>query len=501
VGETLFVGDDATAPPGGYPTAVHPEVSRLPATVVNAAGMTGTWSGTCRPEQQADFNVLDGAALEWIDIGAGSITVTTTFYSTPYCDRTLFGNQSDAVREVVETMTMSYTMASSANLLTERGLATGGDLVLTAHTLTPYTLDAANALTWANGEFGAYLITTWEPDVTEDLAPDLQWDGTTAPGPLSMKIAAVLRGERFYVRGGEGPLEIPSTTAGHAAGAGYPLTVGAEPLLRIATITDPADLAGSWYEPCRFDGESVYSTSAVVISGSTATRKEWQYMDEFITSCRGTATLVAGMPISYTATVQGTQDTDRGPATQVQLDPVLGGTPLCTLLIRAGDRLYGTDPQAATGSGGTVCDGTDFAALAGVHDGYSSLETTPVTTTPLSTYLGPCEGNSHESRQYLGFHGSAVSIVELHFAYDGPGPCLGSYVGDMRSSGVITYGAATTVDEGAATRITLLDSSGGTMKQLVKWMGDMLWSGYEDGPRADGYPSQLDPGDASIRSW
>jgi hypothetical protein len=400
-------------------------------------------------------------------------------------------------------MTMSYTMASSANLLTERGLATGGDLVLTAHTLTPYTDLAAGALNAANDPYGAYGITGdgietgWISGQTEILAPELQWDGTTAPGPLSMKIAAVLHGERFYVRGGEGPLELPYTTAGHAAGAGYPLTVGAEPLLRIATVTEPAHLAGSWYEPCRDMGDMMFVTGAVVISGSTATRKEWLYTDDFISSCRGTAELYTDQ--SYIATVQGTQPTDRGPATQVQLAPLNEGAPLCTLLVRAGDRLYGTDPQTALNA--TDCTGADFAALAGVHDGYSSLETTPVTTTPLSTYLGPCQANGYESRQYLGFHASAVSIVELHFEYTEGEPCTGPYLGDMRSSGVITYGAATTVDEGAATRITLLDSSGGTMKQIVKWMGDMLWSGYEDGPRADGYPTQLDPGDASVRSW
>jgi hypothetical protein len=488
-GETLFVGDDATAPPGGYPTEVRPEMGRLPTAVASAAAMAGEWSGPCREESIPLLDIPSGAALERVLVSGSTVTVSTLYFYTNYCDQSGTGGYDPAVAAVWESRTMTATMAGSATLLTELGLATGGDLVLTDHTVKPFTPEAADALAAANGGVGAWGLGAedWIADGAVNVfATGVEFDGVT-PRVDDMQISAVLRGDRFHVRANEGSDRM------RLAPGNYPLTVNTQPLLRVHAIGNVSQLAGAWFEPCSYDSESGYRTGAVLISGTTATRKEWTYTS--IYGCYGGVS--STFSDDFGITLMGDQPIEgRGTATRVQLES--DTEVLCTLLLRMGDRLHGADPQPAI-VGETTCDPTDFPA--DVSDGYMSRETTPVTTAPVATYLGPCRANGWESRQYLSFYGNAVAGNEIQFQYSEGGPCTGPISGQESFAGTLTFGEVVAVTEGAATRIQV-QAGATTQKQIVKWMGDFFWSGDEDGPiSGDGYPTQLSPQDAHRRIY
>jgi hypothetical protein len=476
-GETLFVGDDQVLGADGYPTQVRPEVSRVPTVAVTAAAATGEWVGECRQESRTEYSSAIQSAVEWVEITTTQVTITTTYYATTFCGQTTGPAPALPARELREAITFDYSVSGTTNLLTERGLATGLDLTMVNYNITPLSANAASTLNTAV----AFNISIWAVDTPFDVVPGgVDYDGTT-PLALAMKVAALVRGDRFYARGGDPWQDIPYQSPG---GVGYPLTVGTEPLLRNYTSLSLADIAGNWYEPC--SGGEGWWTSATFISGSTATRQEWFYSDG--TTCAGTAN--PSGPTTYSLTVQDPVSTDRGTAYQVQL-AWSGNYTMCALLMRAGDRLMAGDSQDAAAGVDGACVPGDYNVEVG--DSFSSLETTPVTTLPLGTYRGLCRAETTSSWvDYITFHGNAMSGSTVNYA---PATnCTGTISTHDRFSGVITFGATVAVTEGAATKISVVDETGASMLQIVKWMDDLVWTGDDMGPLSGGYPTQMIPG-------
>jgi hypothetical protein len=476
-GETLFVGDEDTIDESGYPTEVQAGVARVSAAPVTATALQGEWSAPCGEDYHSDFAAQ--TSLSWIDVTGNTLVLATTYYDS--FDGTSCDTNGTAMPMARESLTLTFAMQPGATLLTERGMATPGDFSLTGHTLTPLDATVADNLNLANFGDGAYNYNDWAADVPVDVfAQGVEYDGS--PQVTAMKVAALIRGDAFFIRGGESPTQVPQDDAG------YPLAVGTGAFLRNHAIASAADLAGNWFEPCR--NSEGWMTSAIMVSGSTATRKEWGYLDE--STCRGA--LGWSSSTAYAMSPQGSVNTDRGTAYQVQLQPEVGN-PYCILLMRIGDRLYGTDPAPASGP---TCDPGEYAVE--VSDGFSSREVTPVTTTPLSTFQGTCRQEEEEDwRDFYRFLGGAISVTTLHF--DPLSACTGQVNLEEQFSGRLAFGALATVPEGKATRIVLTSQTGETLKQVFKWMAELFWFGDETGPMQDGYPTTLIPGQGAVRTY
>ena len=474
-GETLFVGDEDTIDESGYPTQVQAEVGRVSSVPVTTAALEGQWSAPCRGDNRSEF--ASQASVSRFDISGSTIGLTTTYYDTPSCD-----TNGVATPMARETMTFTAAMHAAGTVLTERGLATAGDLTLTAHTLTPLDADGivAGNLNDANSGNGAYLYNDWSTGVPVDVfALGVEYDGSAQV--ISVKMSAVTREGAFFVHGGESSQQVPQN------GAGYPYIVGAGAFLRNHLIEDMTDLDGTWYEPCRHT--ELWGTAEVAVSDTALTRRAWSYSDE--STCAGTATLYA--TDEYTASVEGSVATDRGTAYQVQLQPEVGN-PFCALIMRIGDRLYASEPNEAAGA--NCVD--EYASDVG--DTFSYKEVTPITTVPLSTFRSPCrqEPGGDWVETYL-FLGNGIGLSTLHFLAESG--CTGSVTSSERDTAKVALGSVTPVPEGTATRIVLTSQTGEAMKQVVKWMRELFWFGDDAGPLEDGYPTTLIPGHGATRIY
>jgi hypothetical protein len=498
-GETLFVGDDNSTPDSaGYPTQVRPEVSRVTDTAVTAAAMTGEWVGTCRQEDKPDYSAGNGAALEWVTITATTVTINTTYYSTTYCGWSESQGALGAA-EVREQTTFNYTVSGTTNLLTERGLATGIDLTLTALVVTPLSGGAVSVLVNANVGAGAFAYTGWVNGTPYNVTAgtNVDYDGVTAL-QTQMKVAALVRGDRFYARGGDPFTNIPYQSPG---GVGYPLTVGTEPLLRNHFVTAIADLNGNWFEACRDRGGADYRTSAIIVGSGQLYRREWTYANGS-TNCSGAASQVENFLWNHT--VQATNvPTAHGTAVELSLqDPGATADTTCVVLIRAGDRIYASANTLTGNTGPCTTASGDYRPDVG--DEFSTRQITPLTAVPFGTYRGTCRndnpGVSNDWREYLSFHSAGMVIDTVNFTSTA-GLCNGTVSGQDSAAATLALGGTVSVTEGTATQVSAVDELGATMNQIVMWMGDLVWSGDDQGVPAGSYPTLMKPGDDLIRIY
>jgi hypothetical protein len=486
-GNVLLVGDDSTVDRSGYPTQVQPDSALVSNPAVTPASVAGAWLGPCSEDSIPALNTQ--ATLMRLTFSGSTVALLRTYFSGTSCDGS--GAQAPSLPQASETMAMSVGSPYAGTLLTERGQATGWQLTLTGHTYTPLSAAAASGLNGSNNGAGAYGLTGdgqstgWIPGVPVDvLALGVEADGVT-PAITSQKVSAVLQDQRLYVRGGEGAGRTPTDAL-----SGYPLSVGDDVFLLQRALTGFAPLAGSWYEGCQ-DSGGVWVTSWVTVSGSSATRTELAYSDP--TTCAGDTTpTVMSFGLSLTGAVQ----TERGTAYRVQLalQPPGSGT-ACSLLLRAGDRLYAGEMQGAEGSD---CQPGDYPSE--VHDDFLSLDTSPIVSMPVASWQGPCRSETvDEFRESLTTLGEAIVVGTIHFAV-GSG-CGGTVVSQEQGGALISFEGATPVAEGNATRAIISVGALQAQKVLVKRMGDRLWVSDDVGVPPDTYPTMLKPGQPYERNF
>lgn len=493
-GSTLFVGDDSTVDESGYPTEVTPEVMRLPAIQVTAAGLEGEWGGTCRYDYHSGY--LTQVVAEYLTFSGTTVAVTTTYLDSPYSTTCDTNTATPMVREV---MTMTLSMGTGATLLTEQGMATPADVVLTGREVTPLSASAVTTMNAANDPdgpggpalpVGAWGYTDWALDTPKSLPLDRRFDGSGG-GETAMKIAAVLRGDRLYVRSAETAATMPLDAAG------YPLSVGVTPLLRNRPIT-VADMAGNWFDPCT--NPEVWATLAHTVSAGSMTRNEWWYSGA--PTCEGLPT--GSYSVTYTVAVGGSTPTVAGTAYYVDLDD--SGNHVCALAMRLGNRLYGFSTWWGSTTPSPCVVPDDYPPSVG--DAFASLETSPVTTAPLSTWRGPCrqETGSPDWVDYFTFLGNAM-VGRTQKSLEGSG-CSGVLGMPEGFAGLVSFGGllAPAPAEGDATRVVVTDPTAPAgeqqMMQLFKWMDEVFWFGDDLGPvDDDGYPTQLIPGHGMTRIY